>query len=647
MPPAAARIQGETFEPVASAPEPMIYDISQERMAQQRASQQRMAESMSEAMSETIVVEPAPRPPRKPPAFFLRASFWRALVSTDLDRSRGRIHLVALLFSVMFLVFIGRLAWFGMTPEQHSARRDAAEAVSAARPDLTDRNGEVLATDVKVMSVFAEPRSIVDKDEATEQLTAILPDLNASELRAKLGKKKGFVWVKREVTPAQQNQIFRLGLPGVGFLPEHKRIYPNGRLGAHVLGFTNADNNGQQGIEKFLDEQGLGALRDSGIAMPQQDLRPVALALDLSATHAVRDELAHAMDRFHAKAAAAAILDVNTGEVIAAASLPDYDPNDPRDALKDENLNRLTGGIFEMGSTFKALTLAMAMESGKYTLNSTVSGQAPLHIGRNVIHDYHAKNRMLTLPEVFKYSSNVGTARLALSLGPDYQKAFLRKMGQLDRMRTELPESREPMQPRQAHWSQVSSATIAFGHGLAVAPLQAMMAVAALVNGGYLVTPTFVKRPPDFDKTAQPRVIRAETSEALRYIMRLNAEVGTAKKANIPGYFVGGKTGTAEKVFHGRYDHTKLFTTFMAVAPSDQPRYLFMTVMDEPQGLPEDGHFATAAYNSGYVTGRLIERVSPLIGLQPRLELPSQPFPLLARMGYGFVNQPAKPGSED
>jgi cell division protein FtsI (penicillin-binding protein 3) len=596
---------------------------------------------------EPIFIEPAPAPPPRPPFFLLRRSFWRALFSTQLPQSPGRIRLVAVLFAGLFLVFIGRLAFMGVNPGSQSARREATEAVSAARPDLTDRNGKVLATDVKVMSVFAEPHTIIDKDEATELLTAILPDLNANELREKLGKKKGFVWIKREVTPAQQNQIFRLGLPGVGFIPEHKRIYPNGRLGAHVIGFTNADNNGLMGVEKYLDDQGLGALRASGIAMPQQDLSPVALSLDLNATHALRDELAKAMDRFHAKASAAAILDVNTGEVVAAASLPDYDPGDPREAQKEDNFNRLTYGVFEMGSTFKALTLAMAMDSGKFSLTSTISGQAPLHIGRNVIHDYHPKNRMLTLPEVFKYSSNVGTARLALTLGPDYQKAFLGKMGQLDRMRTELPESREPMQPRQAHWSQVSSATIAFGHGLAVAPLQAMMAVAALVNGGYLITPTFLKRPADFDKATQPRVIKPETSEALRYIMRLNAEVGTAKKANVPGYFVGGKTGTAEKVFHGRYDHSKLFTTFMAMSPADKPRYLFMTVMDEPKGLPEDGHFATAAYNSGVVTGRLIERVSPILGLAPRLDLPVLPFPLLAKMGYGFANQPAQAGGEE
>jgi cell division protein FtsI (penicillin-binding protein 3) len=211
-------------------------------------------------------------------------------------------------------------------------------------------------------------------------------------------------------------------------------------------------------------------------------------------------------------------------------------------------------------------------------------------------------------------------------------------------MRTEVPENAEPIVPR--NWSLVSTMTIAFGHGLAVAPLQAMMAVGALLNGGYMIVPTFLKRPAEFDKTAMTRVVRPETSESLRYIMRLNAEIGTAKKANIPGYFVGGKTGTAEKVINGHYNKNKLFTTFMAVVPADKPRYLFMTVMDEPQGLAQDGHFATAAYNSGYVTGRLIERVSPLLGLEPRIELPTTPFPLLARMGYAFANTPRSPGGE-
>ena len=589
------------------------------------------------------VAPPVGPPPARPKRGFDLKAWLRDVRSTHLSKSTGRIRLVAIFFAALYLLFVGRLAYLGLKPEQHSARREASEAISAARPDLVDRNGEILATDVKVMSVFAEPRRIIDKDEATELITAILPDVNATELREKLGSRKGFVWIKREVTPQQQQQIFRLGLPGVGFTPENKRIYPNGPLGAHVLGFTNSDNNGIAGIEKYIDGQGLADLHGAGFNLTPENLAPIALSLDMRATHALRDELTHGMERFQAKAAAAAILDVNTGEVVAEASLPDYDPNNPTDALKPNNINRLTVGVYEMGSTFKALTIAMALDSGKVNLNTRIDAHGPLHAGHGLIHDYHPENRPLSVPEVFTYSSNVGTARMALMVGVEGHKAFLRKMGQLDRMRTELPENAEPIVPR--YWSEVSTMTIAFGHGLAVAPLQAMMAVGALTNGGYLITPTFLKRPADFDKTKEPRIVRPETSESLRYIMRLNAEIGTAKKANVPGYFVGGKTGTAEKVIGGHYSKNKLFTTFMALVPADKPRYLFMTVMDEPQGRPEDGHYATAAYNSGYVTGRLIERVSPILGLEPRLDLPTLPFPLLARMGYGFANTPAKPVS--
>jgi cell division protein FtsI (penicillin-binding protein 3) len=592
-----------------------------------------------------IAPPPQPAPPTSPAPVRRRVDFrkiLRNIFSTHLSKSSGRILITATAFAALFLVFVGRLAYFGARPEQHSIRREASEAISAARPELVDRNGDVLATDVKVMSVFAEPRRIIDKDEATELITAVLPDVNASELRAKLGSKKGFVWIKRGVTPAQQQEIFRLGLPGVGFLPENKRVYPNGPLGAHVLGFTNSDNAGIAGIEKYLDGQGLSDLHDAGFNLAPENLKPVALSLDMRATHALRDELVHGMERFQAKAAAAAIIDVNTGEVIAAASLPDYDPNNPVDGLKPNNINRLTVGVYEMGSTFKALTIAMALDSGKVNLNSRIDARSELSWGHGVIHDYHATHSILTVPEVFVHSSNIGSARMALMVGVEGHKAFLRKMGEMDRMRTELPENAEPIIPK--HWSEVSTMTIAFGHGLAVAPLQAMMSVAALVNGGYLITPTFLKRPADFRKESAPHVIKPETSESLRYIMRLNAEIGSAKKANIPGYYVGGKTGTAEKVIGGHYSKTKLFTTFMAIVPADKPRYLFMTVMDEPQGLPEDGHYATAAYNSGYVTGRLIERVTPLLGLEPRLDLPTAPFPLLARLGYGFVNTPARPG---
>ena len=562
------------------------------------------------------------------------------LVHTHIDKSTWRIRLVAVCFACLFGVIGGRLVYFGFKPEPQSLRRAASEAVSRPRPQILDRNGEVLATDIKVMSVFAEPRRIVDKDEAVELLTAVLPDVNAKELRERLGSRKGFVWIKRGIKPKEQEEVFRLGLPGIRFLPENKRVYPNGPVAAHVLGFTNVDNIGIAGMEKFIDGQGLSDLATAGFRLDPADLKPVRLSLDLRVTHAIRDELIKGIDRFKAKAGAAAILDVNTGEIIALASLPDYDPNNPSDALEPLRINRMNVGVYEMGSTFKAISIAMALEANKVNLNSRVDARESLRYGKFTIHDFHAQHRLLSVPEVFTYSSNIGTARMALMVGVEGHKAFLRKMGQLDRLRTELPESAEPLVPRR--WGELNTITIAFGQGLNVAPLQAMMAVGALSNGGQLITPTFLKRNEAEARTNAPQVVRPEVSEAMRYLMRLNAEKGSARTVDIRGYYVGGKTGTADKIIRGRYAKDRVFTTFMAIAPADKPRYLFLTLMDEPQALPETQGYRTAAWNSGAVTGKIIERVANMLNLPPRLDLPTQPFPLLAKLGYGYVNTPAK-----
>ena len=564
----------------------------------------------------------------------------RDLLSTRIDKSTWRIRFVALGFAGLFMMIGGKLVYLGFKPEPQSLRRAASEAVSRPRPDILDRNGEVLATDIKVMSVFAEPRRIIDKDEAVELLTAVLPDVNAKELRDRLGSRKGFVWVKRGIKPKEQEEVFRLGLPGISFLPENKRVYPNGPVAAHVLGFSNVDNIGIAGIEKYIDGQGLGDLSMAGFRIDPNDLKPVQLSLDLRVTHAIRDELAKGMEKFKAKGGAAAILDVNTGEVIALASLPDYDPNNPSDALESIRINRMNVGVYEMGSTFKAISIAMALESNKVNLNSRVDARESLRYSGFTIHDFHAQHRLLTVPEVFTYSSNIGTARMALMVGVEGHKAFLRKMGQLDRLRTELPESAEPLVPR--NWGELNTITIAFGQGLNVAPIQAMMAVGALTNGGSLIKPTFLKRSEEEARANAPRIVRPEVSEALRYLMRLNAEKGSAKAVDIRGYYVGGKTGTADKIIRGHYAKDRVFTTFMAIAPSDKPKYLFLTLMDEPQALPETHGYRTAAWNSGAVTGKIIERVANMLNLPPRLDLPTQPFPLLAKLGYGYVNTPSK-----
>jgi cell division protein FtsI (penicillin-binding protein 3) len=547
----------------------------------------------------------------------------KLLYGRDVNRNvkaKARLGLAILAFAGIYCVIALRLVMFAAVSDGHGARRSVGQdAVATARPDILDRNGRVLATDVKTPSLFAEPRKLIDVDEAGELLTAVLPDLDAGEVRERLSSKRGFVWLKREITPKQQQEIHRLGIPGVGFLTENKRVYPNGPVVSHVMGHVNIDNQGIAGIEKWLDGQGLAALHMAGLATDRLQ-RPVQLSLDLRVQYALREELVAARAKFKAMASSGVIVDVNTGEIIAMVSEPDYDPNNPREANDPTRINRLTTGVYEMGSTFKSLTLAMALDSGKINLDSRFDARESLRYGKFTIHDFHAQHRFLSVPEIFTYSSNIGTARTALSLGVDYHKAFLKKLGQLDRLRTELPESAEPLVPK--NWGELNTVTIAFGQGLSVAPLQAVMGIAAMVNGGRLIPPTFLKRSQaDADKLAK-QVIKPQTSEKMRYLMRLNVEKGTATRADVSGYYVGGKTGTSEKVVGGRYSKTKVLTSFTAILPADKPRYLLLIMIDEPQGLPETHGFATSGWNAVPVGAAVIERVAPLLDIPPRFDLP-------------------------
>src|SRR6478736_6539983 len=465
-------------------------------------------------------VTPA-KPAEKPTEPWRQRLIRSLLYGRNVDRAakaRARVGLAMLAFGAVYALIGGRLVMFAIG-----------------------------ATYVKASSLFGEPRRIIDKDEAIELLTATVPDLDEAEVRERLKTRKGFVWLKREITPKQQQDIHKLGIPGIGFLRENKRVYPTGNEVAHLIGLVNIDNQGIAGMEKWLDNQGLADLHRAGFATDRLQ-KPIELSVDLRVEHALRDELLKAKEKYKAKAASGIVSNVKTGEIVAMVSLPDFDPNNPKEAHDPDRINRLTTGVYEMGSTFKAFTLAMALDSGKINLNSMWDASAPLHYGKFAIHDDHPLGRMINMKEVFYYSSNVGAARIALSQGVEAHRAFLRKLGQLERLRTELPESASPIVPKR--WAELNTVTIAFGHGLSVAPLQAVMGIDALVNGGYLIPPTFLKRSEEEAMALAKRVIKAETSEKMRFLMRLNAEVGTAKKADVKGYYIGGKTGTAEKVIN-------------------------------------------------------------------------------------------------
>lgn len=558
---------------------------------------------------------------------FTKLSWWafrrlvRLLIGSGegLGLTSGRLRLAAIAFAMIYLAIVGRLFQYAIAPEVDTIQRAAQTASAIQRPDIVDRNGMVLATDVKVSSLYAEPKNIIDVDEAVDLLSQALPSLDAKELRARLSTRKGFVWLKREISPREQVAVFRLGIPGVGFVQENKRVYPNGSEVSHILGFADVDNKGIAGIEKYFDTSGMTAA--AGLeASHGGRMAPIHMALDLKVQHAVRDELVEGVKKFKAIAGSAAIADVDTGEIVALVSLPDYDPNIPADALKPEAINRVNTGVFEMGSTMKALTIAMALDSGKVSLQSRFDARAPLSYGKFRIHDFHPTRRILTVPEVFIHSSNIGTARMALAMGVEAHKAFLKKMGQLDRLQTELPESARPLVP--ARWGELNTITISFGHGVAIAPIQSVMAVSALVNGGWLFKPTFLQRDMAAARSVGTKVLKETTSTQMRYLMRLNAEKGSAKKADIPGFRVGGKTGTAEKVVGGRYSKTKNLTAFTAVFPMDKPRYMLLAVLDEPKALPETHGFATSGWNVVPVGGKMVERIAPLLGVEPDYEAP-------------------------
>ena len=526
-------------------------------------------------------------------------------------KNRQRFVIAIGLFCCVYGVIGGRLVMWGVSPSSGGAYSPQGQVI-AARPDLVDRNGEVLATDIKTASLFAEPRRIVDADEATELLLGVLPDLNPKFLHTRLASDAGFVWLKRELTPRQQQEIFALGLPGIGFRNEKRRFYPGGNTASHVVGLVNVDNQGIAGMEKYIDDQGYRDIQNLGLAAG--NLEPVKLSIDLRVQHIMRDELAAAIVRYKAIAAAGVIIDVTTGEIMAMASMPDFDPNSAADALKKENLNRMSAGTFEMGSTFKSFTTAMALDSGLVKMTDVFSTE-PFRVSGFTIKEFHSKHRPLSVPEIFQYSSNVGSAREADLVGIEGHRAFLTKLGLLSRMQTELPEVATPTQPKT--WKKINSMTISYGHGVSTTPLQTAVAAAALMNGGYLIPPTFLPRTQEEAQKLAVQVVSKKTSDEMRYIYDLNGERGSGRQALVPGYRVGGKTGTAEKVINGRYVGNKRFNAYLAAFPMDAPRYVTLVVIDEPQPVPGSGQGATAASNAAPTAGAIIRRSAALLKVKP------------------------------
>jgi cell division protein FtsI (penicillin-binding protein 3) len=522
-----------------------------------------------------------------------------------LEVGRTRLLVTAGLFAVAFVAITLRLVDVTLvksTGETRLAHNHLVGKVETNRADIVDRNGVLLATTLASPSLFANPKQILDAREATKKLIGVLPDLSETDVLAKLTSDRSFVWLKRHLTPHQQFEINRLGVPGFQFEREERRVYPDGNLISHVVGYSGIDNKGLAGIERGFDN----VLRERK--------EPLQLSIDLRLQHIMYEELSRAVHDFTAIGGAGIVMDVRTGEVLALVSLPDFDPNRSSTATPETTFNRVTLGTYEMGSIFKTFTAAMALDAHTTTLAGGYDASHPITIGRFTIHDYHDLHRWLSVPEIFEHSSNIGAARMAMAAGGERFKDFLDRLGLLRAPAFEIPEIAAPLVP--SPWRDVSTMTVAFGHGISVSPLQVATAASAVVNGGILRPATIVK-PPEGYVPAGQQVMSARTSEDMRRLMRLVVEQGTGKDAAAPGYLVGGKTGTAEKVRGHGYAHKALLSSFLGAFPINDPRYLVLAIIDEPHGNAKSHGFATGGWTAAPVVGRSVARMAPLLGVDP------------------------------
>lgn len=522
-----------------------------------------------------------------------------------MEMGRARILVAGFFIALAFTVIGGRLTQLAVRGElgEHPFNIMAENDTPRQRGNIVDRNGEILATDLQTASLYANPRRLLDPEKAARALATALPGMDYEETLKKLNSDRGFVWIQRHLTPRQQWAVLEQGIPGLDFIDEFSRVYPQGPLMPHLLGYVDADNKGIAGVEKQFDDY---------LAKNEAPLR---LTVDMRLQHLMREELGTAMREFKAKAATGIIMDATNGEILAMVSLPDFNPNHAGDAGDGQRFNRATLGVYELGSTFKVFTTAMALDTGVARLDKRYDATKPLRVARFMIRDYHAKERWLTVPEVFVYSSNIGAALMAQDIGTERQREYLARLGMLEPVSMELPETGTPLAP--STWRPVNTMTIGFGHGIAVSPMHLVNGVAATINGGILHQPTIVAAEHRAEDRPPRRVFTQGTSETIRKLMRLTVENGTGRNADAAGYPVGGKTGTAEKPAAKGYQGRRLLSSFVGAFPINDPRYVVYALLDEPKGNKKTLGYATGGWVAAPTVRRVIERMAPMMGMPP------------------------------
>lgn len=535
-----------------------------------------------------------------------------------LERTRGRLVVAGGVFLLMFGAVGAKLGLATLVDPAQPRRLLAAErlaegrasgpAAAGWRAPIVDRNGETLAVSLPITALYANPRQIQDPGEVADRLLRILPQLDRARLVERLSGEKQFAYLARAVTPRERQAINDLGVPGLEFEEAERRYYPQGRTAVHLLGGVDVDGHGIAGVEKRFD------------ARLRSGAEPLRLSIDIRVQLAMRDAVSRAIADFNGIGGAGAVLDVHTGEVLAMVSLPDYDINDVGAATNDQRFNRATVGVYEPGSTFKLFTAAMALEAGTVNVWGGYDASRPIRFGRFTINDYRGKGRWLALPEILAYSSNLASAHMAAAVGPQRHREFMGRMGMLARQGIELPETALPLAPSAQSWREINTMTVGFGHGISVTPLHVVTGAAALANGGVLRQPTLLAQAPGAGREGV-RVISERTSETMRRLMRIVVTEGSGKGAEVPGYFVGGKTGTAQKTGpRGGYLENKRIAAFVGAFPMQAPRYAVYVMVDEPRPNARSHGFATAGWVAAPAAHAVVARIAPILGLVPETE---------------------------
>lgn len=524
--------------------------------------------------------------------------------ASRLAMAKSRLIVVGMTFCLAYCLVGIRLTDLMLLREKHEPSVSTALHKDNFRPgrgNIYDRNGMLLATSLPTFSLYADPLHIHNPRESAEALIKVLPEYTVEGLVEKFTKKGRFVWLKRNLTPEQHYSINKLGITGLCFQSEEKRVYPHGETAAHTLGMMDIDGHGVMGAERAFNQE-------------LAEGKPIKLALDMRVCHILRKQLKDTITEFRAAGASAVVMDIHKGEIIGAISLPDFDPNLPPKNLSDNYINKSTQSVFEMGSMFKLITVASALDSGVVDMNSRYDATRPIHFARHTIHDYKAKNIWMSIPEIIKYSSNIGAAKVAMDMGKDLQQEYLKRLRLFNPPEVEFVEKGSPLYPKQ--WRDINTMTISFGHGIAVTPIHMANAIGSLINGGKYYKPSFLLHdtPPEGEEIFVP-----ETTKKMCDLMRLVVTEGSGRKADVENYDVGGKTGSAEMVQGGRYAKNEIIASFVAAFPMKSPKYVVLVSVEKPVGNARTFGYRTGGWVAAPAAKEIICQIGPLLGVKPTL----------------------------